>query len=572
MTKEELIENLGTIAKSGSKAFLEKVNEKGDVKDSSSTVEAATGIIGKFGVGFYSAFMVGDKIDVYTRSATNGNENHVWRSDGTGSFEVAPTDSGVIQRGSKVVIHLKESCKEYAEPKHIESVIRKYSNFVSFPIILNDKPINTVQALWTMDPKDTSDEQYTEFYKYIANAFDEPMYRLNFKADAPIELKSLFFVGSSHMEKHGYGRLEPGVSLYSRKVLIERNSKDVLPEWLRFVKGAVDSEDLPLSLSRESMQDSRLLTKIKTVLTRRILKFFDQQAKSDSTQYDLFFKEFGQFLKEGLCSDFMHKDAIAKLMRYESSTTDAGKTTSLDEYVSRSPPDADKTIYYLCSPNRELALASPYYESFKKEGIEVLFVYGPMDDFVMSNIGEYNQRKVISAEIADIGNDDKDDSADDDDLSKKGDDKTLSKMSNEEANLFSAWLKLQLAGKVKDVKITTRLTDSPAMITEHESASVRRMMAMINNDTNNSAGATSPMAAKHVLEINAKHPIMLQLNMLRANDVDLSSIVAEQIYDNAAMAAGLIDDGRTMLPRLNTLLEKLMSKKQPISSKVNESS
>jgi HSP90 family molecular chaperone len=233
-----------------------------------------TGIIGKFGVGFYSAFMVADKVQVFSQSAS-GSESHVWSSDGSGSYEVAAASD--VSRGSKIVIHLKESCKDYGTAARVEAIIRRYSNFVSFPIILNGETVNTVQALWTKSESEVTDEEYTEFYKFIANAFDEPAYRIIFKADAPIELKTLFFIGSSHSEKFGYARLEPGVSLYSRKVLIERNSPDILPDWLRFVRGVVDSEDLPLSLSREKMQDSRLILKIKDVLTRRIIRFLEQQ-------------------------------------------------------------------------------------------------------------------------------------------------------------------------------------------------------------------------------------------------------------------------------------------------------
>lgn len=224
--------------------------------------------------------MVADKVEVFSQSAISGSESHLWRSDGSGSYEIAPATG--TERGSKIVIHLKDSCKEFGTPARLESIIRRYSNFVSFPILLNGEPVNTVQALWTKSESDVTDEEYTEFYKFIANAFDEPAYRIIFKADAPIELKTLFFIGSTHTEKFGYARLEPGVSLYSRKVLIERNSPDVLPDWLRFVRGVVDSEDLPLSLSREKMQDSRLILKIRDVLTRRIVRFLDQQVSISS--------------------------------------------------------------------------------------------------------------------------------------------------------------------------------------------------------------------------------------------------------------------------------------------------
>lgn len=255
--------------------LLQSPSESGD---------ALSGIIGKFGVGFYSAFMVADSVEVFSQSATAGNQSHVWSSDGSGSYEIA--EASDVTRGSKIVIHLKDSCKEFGTAAKVESIIRRYSNFVSFPIILNGETVNTVQALWTKSESEVSDEEYAEFYKFIANAFDEPQFRLIFKADAPIELKTLFFIGSSHTEKFGYARLEPGVSLYSRKVLIERNSPDILPDWLRFVRGVVDSEDLPLSLSREKMQDSRLILKLKDVLTRRIIRFLEQKVREQGSLLD----------------------------------------------------------------------------------------------------------------------------------------------------------------------------------------------------------------------------------------------------------------------------------------------
>ena len=539
MTRDELVDNLGTIARSGSKAFIEQLKQDGHENDAT----AATGIIGKFGVGFYSAFMVGDNIDVYTRSARSGTEDHVWSSDGTGTYQIVPSEG--TQRGSKIVIHLKDSCKEFAKAKHIESVIRKYSNFVSSPIFLNNEPVNTIQALWTMDTSDITEDQYTEFYKYIANAFDDPMLRLNFRTDAPIELKSLFFIGSSHMEKHGFARLEPGVSLYSRKVLIERNSKHVLPDWMRFVKGVVDSEDLPLSLSRETMQDSQMLSKIRDVLTRRILRFLDEQSRKEPEKFAIFYKEYSQFLKEGICSDFQHKDAIAKLMRYESSTLENDTMTTLDEYISRCTPEQDK-IYYLYAPTREMALNSPYYESFKKAKTEVLLVYGPIDDFVMNNIGEFSKRKIVSAELEAA-------------VVKSSEDSTSEEettgLSTEDSSTLTSWLAVQLEDSIKEVKITSALSDSPAMITAHESASIRKMMAMINE----TQGGSMP-SSKPILEINPQHPILIQLHALTERDPELSTLIARQLYDNAALAAGLIDDGRVMLPRLTLLLEKLLAK------------
>ncbi|KAE9353522.1 Chaperone protein [Phytophthora fragariae] len=535
MSKEELIENLGTIARSGSKAFLEQLKE-GSPSESG---DALSGIIGKFGVGFYSAFMVADKVEVFSQSAVGGRQSHLWRSDGSGSYEVAEAND--VTRGSKIVIHLKDSCKEFGTKAKVESIIRRYSNFVSFPIVLDGDTVNTVQALWTKSESDVTDEEYTEFYKFIANAFDEPAYRIIFKADAPIELKTLFFIGSSHTEKFGYARLEPGVSLYSRKVLIERNSPDILPDWMRFVRGVVDSEDLPLSLSREKMQDSRLIHKIRDVLTRRIIRFLERQSTKEPEKFEKFFTEFGQFVKEGICTDFQNKDALAKLLRYESSQVDEGKLTTLDEYVSRCPPDQNE-IYYLCAPTRAIAESSPYFEAFKKLNKEVLFVYSPIDDFVMTNVAEFNGRKVISAEHAKV-----DVNSDDGSTSGK-------KLSKDEQQLFGAWLKLALEDSVKEIKFTSRLTDSPAIIVDHESASIRKMMQMVNDR----AGQDMSGLSKNVMEINPNHSIIVDLNALREVNDALAKKVARQIYTNATVAAGLVEDGRTILGGLNEILAELL--------------
>ncbi|TDH70740.1 hypothetical protein CCR75_004967 [Bremia lactucae] len=534
MSKDELVENLGTIARSGSKAFLEQLKENSPNESG----DALSGIIGKFGVGFYSAFMVADKVEVFSKSAHSGQNSHLWRSDGSGSYEIVETND--VTRGSKIVIHLKDSCKEFGTKAKVESIIRRYSNFVSFPIVLDGDTVNTVQALWTKSETEVADAEYTEFYKFIANAFDEPAYRIVFKADAPIELKTLFFIGSSHTEKFGYARLEPGVSLYSRKVLIERNSADILPDWLRFVRGVVDSEDLPLSLSREKMQDSRLIHKIREVLTRRIIRFLERESSKDSEKFEKFFSEFGQFIKEGICTDFVNKDALAKLLRFESSHVDNSKLTTLDEYVSRCPPDQNE-LYYLCAPSRALAESSPYFEAFKKMNKEVLFVYSPIDDFVMTNVAEFNGRKVISAEHA------KFDVDSDDNTSEK-------KLSIDEQKLFSAWFKLSLENSVKEVKYTSRLTDSPAIIVDHESASIRKMMQMVNER----AGKDQASLAKNVLEINPNHSIIVDLNSLREKNPSLAKKVARQIYINATVAAGLVEDGRAILNGLNETLAELL--------------
>merc|ERR1711871_1195702 len=407
----------------------------------------------------------------------------VWSSDGSGQYTISEPEPVVaseeaiqeaeipLTRGSKITLHVKDSCAEFLEEKRIENIIEKYSNFVPFPIKVGGEQVNKVTAIWTQDKSEVTDEQYKEFYKFIGSAYDEPIFRLHFKTDAPLDLKVLFFTPSMHTEKFGMGRMEPGVNLYSRKVLIESKPKDLLPEWLRFVKGVVDSEDLPLSLSREKPQDSKLLARIKDVLTRKYIRFLEEQLKKEPAKYREFYIEFNYFLKEGGCSDYKYQESIAKLLMYETSKNSADDLSTLEQYISRLSPE-QKNIYYLVAPNRDAAFKSPYYETFKKHDREVLLLYNTIDEFLMSNMRTFQGRDLVSAESSDI------------DLAKEGkdekDENNNGELSDVDAEALCTYLKDTLGNKkVRDVKITKRLADSPCLITDHESASVRRMMRMV---------------------------------------------------------------------------------------------
>ncbi|CBJ25492.1 heat shock protein Hsp90 [Ectocarpus siliculosus] len=559
MTREELKLNLGTIARSGSKSFLKELNEAaGDGKDGDSPSGALEGIIGQFGVGFYSAFMVGDTVTVHTRSARDGSRS-VWTSDGSGEFVVKEAEAVAegeeeMPRGCKIVVKLRDGCEEYATQARVEEVVQKYSNFVGVPIKLNGEEVNTVEAIWMKSPSEVEDAKYDEFYKFIAKAYDEPLTKLHFRTDAPIELKALFFFPSYHTEKFGMARLEPGVSLYSRKVLIEAKCPDLLPEWLRFVKGVVDSEDLPLSLSREKPQDTALLGKIGGVLTKKIIRFLQEMMRKEPEKYRTqFFAEFGAFLKEGVCQDFTHQGEIAKLLYFESNKGEKDELCSLDEYVSRCTPE-QKEIYYLCAPNRELAMASPYYEAFGDSGREILFVYNTIDDFVMNNLKTYAGRPIKSAEAEDIELGGDDAAAKDSD--EEEDRTAVAGLTSEDAEDLCSWLKESaLPERVFEAKVTTRLKDSPAIISSHESAALRRMMRMIEQQNSGSAAALP----KQKVEINPKHPLMTKLHVIKTSNPLLAQMIAEQVFDNALVAAGLMDDSRVMLPRVNDLMAKVLA-------------
>merc|ERR1711871_278561 len=570
MSKEDLMSNLGTIARSGSKRFVESLAEGSDATKS-------TDIIGQFGVGFYSSFMVSDTVSVESAPAQLSSESDkpkamLWSSDGSGQYSIGePVDAVAseeavqeaqlpLTRGSKITMKIKEDSSEFLDTKRIKDIVKRYSNFVPFPIKVNGEQVNTVSAIWTQDKSEVTEEQYKEFYKFIGAAFDDPIFRLHFRTDAPLDLKVLFFTPSMHTEKFGMGRMEPGVNLYSRKVLIESKPKDLLPEWLRFVKGVVDSEDLPLSLSREKPQDSKLLARIKDVLTRKYIRFLEEQLKKEPEKYREFFIEFNIFLKEGACSDYKYQESIAKLLMYETSKNKEDELSTLEQYISRCSPE-QKHIYFVVAPNREAALKSPYYETFKKHDREVLFLYNAIDEFLFSTLRSFQGRDLISAEASDInldneGKDSDKEKKDDENEKEKKEDKEADGLSEVDAEALCTYLKDTLGNKkVRDVKITRRLADSPCIITDHDSASIRRMMKMMEQGNSGKASATPPQC----LEINPSHPLILKLSAASAvggGKEDVAKVVAEQMFDNALIAAGLMDDPRSMLGRIYDILDK----------------
>src|SRR4051812_2914208 len=527
MTQAELVENLGTIAHSGSKAFLKALGE-GGAKNAN--------LIGQFGVGFYSAFMVAKSVKVYTHSWRAGEPGYIWTSDGSGSYEIE--EAGGQRRGAKIVIELKDDCADFSQEWKVKEILERYSAFVSFPINLNGKRINTVQALWLRGKNEIKEEEYTEFYKFQAHAFDEPRLRLHFSADAPLAINALLFVPKENTEKLGLARAEPSVALYSRKVLIDARPKDLLPEWLRFVKGVVDSEDLPLNISRETMQDKSLIEKLNKVITKRFLKFLEEEAKNRPDPYHEFYAEFGVFLKEGAALDYTHKDQLTKLLRFESSRTEKGKTTSLTDYVSRMGAD-QKEIYYLIGPNRASIESGPYLEGLKARNLEVLFCHEAVDEYVMNNVREFDGKKLTAADHADV---------------KLSDlPKPEGALSDDDTKTLTGWLKDTLGERVSDVKASERLVDSPVLALNADkmmSPHMRRMMKALNRE-----GGDSPVRVN--LEINPRHNVIKRLFETQSAQPEKAKLVAEQLLDNALISAGLLEDTTAMVARLNKLLETI---------------
>jgi TNF receptor-associated protein 1 len=529
MTHGELVENLGTIAHSGTKAFLKQLAEekKPDV-----------GLIGQFGVGFYSAFMVAKKVTVLSRSFAPDETGWQWTSEGGGGYEIAPAAD--LPRGTKITLELKDDAKDFAKESTVEHIIERYSSFVPFPIELNTKRLNTVQAIWARNKNEIKEEEYNKFYTFVGHDHDKPLFRLHFSAEAPLAIQALLFVPSRNFETLGMSRIDSEVNLYCRKILIQAKAKGLFPEWLRFLKGVVDSEDLPLNISRETMQDTTLMQKLNKVLTSRFLKFLDEQSEKEAEAYEKFYHEYQRFLKEGIVTDFTHKEALGKLLRFESSSLEKGKLTSLADYVKRMNSE-QKDIYCLLAANREAAEASPYFEVFKERKFEVLFLYDAWDEFVMEHLHTFDGKPLKLAEKAELN------------LSAKKE----NALSEEASKSLVQWLKETLGDKVGEVRASQRLVESPAVVVDSDkfmTANMRRMMKAMKQD-----GPDLP-AARQDLEINPAHPIMARLDAMRQKDAALAGSVAEQILDNARVAAGLLEDPRAMLTRLNSLLEKVLTK------------
>jgi molecular chaperone HtpG len=533
MDEEELVQNLGTIAHSGSKDFLEALKSDGEKNDA---------LIGKFGVGFYSVFMVADKVQVFTKNWKKEASGYCWESDGSGTYQIEEAEGQ--RRGAKIIINLKDDFSEFAKEDRIKEIIKKYSAFVQFPVSLNGEKVNTVDAIWMRSKKDITDEEYEEFYKFQSNDYEAPLMRMHFSADAPLEINSLLFVPKRNMEKMGLFRNENKVALHCRKVLIEEEPKGLFPEWLRFLKGVVDSSDLPLNVSRETMQDSELLRKLNQVLTKRFLRFLNEQSQKEEATYLAFWNEFGVLIKEGAATDFTYKEDLAKLLRFESTALDAGKLTGLDNYMDRMASDQEE-ILFLFGKSRESIEAGPYLEALKARGLEVLLCTEPVDEYVMQTIREYKEKKILSADSDEVKLEKIDQEEEGESLGKK-DIKALCK-----------WLKESLGDKVSDVETGDRLIESPVCIVGGDAmggASARRVMKMMQGPEGGMPGMPTPSVK---LQINPKNSIIRGLSELKDKDEPTAKLVANQLLDNALASANLLDDPREMIARSYQALEKI---------------
>tara|TARA_Y100001949_G_scaffold136672_1_gene118286 strand:+ start:340 stop:2229 length:1890 start_codon:yes stop_codon:yes gene_type:complete len=533
MTKDELVENLGTIANSGTLKFLQQ---------SQAENKSVENLIGQFGVGFYSVFMVADRVELTTRSWQVDGQAWQWSSEGGGQYEIIPVD--YEQRGTRVKVFLKEDAKEFCSEWRLESIIKKYSNYLPFPVKVKDKTINQVKAIWTQSKSEVKDDEYKEFYKQISHGQQEPFHHLHFNIDAPIQYYALLYFPESVGNEVLYARESKDIALYAQKVLIQSGNTHLLPSYLRFVQGVVDSEDLPLNVSRESVQKNALIEKINNSLTLRVLKELQLIADQNVGKYGKFWQQYGTLLKEGVSSDFKNKKRLMDLLRFNSSISeDSSMDVTLKDYVSRMREE-QKDIFYVTGGSREAILHNPNLEYFRKQGLEVLFLTDHIDDFMVTDMREYDGKSLKNISQGDI------DGINDNDMSAPE-----SSLSKEEKSDILAFFKKQLKDRVNDVTDSKRLVDSPcSLVTPKDgmTAQMEKMMKMMDQKFK---------GEKRNLEVNMSHPIIQNLSEILQKNKKHPFLIdsVEQLYDNSLLVEGLLENPVQILSRYQKFIESASS-------------
>lgn len=561
MTAEELAENLGTIAKSGSEQFLADIaaenaakaksgNGRGtDDDEGEEAVADAANIIGRFGIGFYSVFMVANKVTVTSRPAFGEDSSaHTWTSDGLGTYTVTQSEDAEPARGTVIKAWLKDDAEEFLEKFRVESAIRKHSAFVPFPVFVDGEQANTQPALWREPKFSITKEQYAEFYKALTYDNADPLDELHFSVDAPVQFNALFFIPASAQDFFGSDRDFWGLDLYARRVLIQHRNKELIPEYLAFLKGVVDTEDLPLNISRETLQENVVLRKINQVIVKQTLGHLEKLARNDAEKYNDFWRLHGKIFKLGY-HDFANRERVTALLRFNSSTqADAEALTSLDDYMSRAP-EGQKTFWYVAAPNREAARLNPHMERFRQKGIEVLYLFEPIDEFVMDGLGRYKEWEFKSVEAA--ADDALKDFADKEEAARE----SAAPLSDEDSTSFEdlmAKMKELLGDKVTDVRISHRLADSPAVLVSPDggmSSSMEKLLKVMQKDDS--------LPVK-VLEVNRDHPLLRSmLRMFKADKDDKTlAEMTQGVFDASLLLDGYLKDPQALAARTNKLLEE----------------
>jgi len=548
MDLAELEGNLGTIASSGTKKFREMLKEKGG--------ESLPELIGQFGVGFYAAFMVADKVTVETLK--RGTETPLrWESDLSGGYTISDGDRDFP--GTSVTLHLREGQDEYLDWWRVEELVKKYSDFIAYPITFcqtdapkdekdddrkrreerEAKPLNTMVALWKRPKKDVKQDEYDEFYKHLTHDWEAPFETIPFSGEGAVEFKALLFLPKKATMDLFMPDRKRGLSLYVRNVFIGDDIEMLLPSWLRFVRGVVDSSDLPLNVSREMLQDDAVIRKIKSAVTKKVVSTLEDMKKKDAKRYDEFWNAFGTVLKEGVHTDYENAEALKKLLKYPTARSDAGKTVFLEDYV-KDMASGQSDIYYICAEREEDARRAPQLEAARRHGCDVLLWCDPVDDYLTESLREFDGKKFVDVAKGDV-------------QFGTEDERKAEKAANEKASAdlkpFLEKVKKELGEKVSDVRVSTRLSDSPCCLVAQEHAmppSMVRMMRAMKQDVPDE---------KRILEVNAGHPLVAKVREM--DGAEFGDAVA-LLYDAALIAEGSpVSDGAGFAKRLATLMMKI---------------
>jgi molecular chaperone HtpG len=531
MTREEIIENLGTIAQSGARKFIEATKDK--KLDFSQ-------VIGQFGVGFYSVFMVAESVRVTSRSYHPDAEAVSWYATGEDNFEVSAAE--MAERGTRVEIKLKEDAAEFAEDFRLRNIIHKHSDYIGFPIYIGDgnAPVNKQTSLWRTPRKDVTEEQYKDFYRQTTLDYEEHLLHIHMSTDAPVQLYAMLFIPGKAERGILALRKDDGLKLYSRNILIDEYNKDLLPEYLRFVQGVVDSEDLPLNVSRETVQSSGLMPKLKRVLTNQVIKELETLAKKDAEKYQTFWKEFGAYLKQGIASTPAEADNLKPLLRFKTNLNPE-TWSSLDDYIARLK-EGEKVIYYIIGDDPKSVLRSPHLDYFSGQGTEVLLLTDPMDSFMLMGLHKYKDYEFKNVAQAEV------------DTSKGAEAKDeAEKIPDADFNTLVERFKQVLGERVTGVRASNRLSQSVARLVDPDGTlnpELQRVYRMLGKEYE---------IPKKILELNPSHNILKNLLKLESGS-ELQTAIIEQIYDSALLVEGLHPDPSSMVSRVQQIMDAALAK------------
>lgn len=528
MTEDDLINRIGTIASSGTLSFLNEIKKDGKNIDAN--------LIGQFGVGFYSVFMVTDKISIETKYAAKESKGLYWESLGEDKFLIKEIDK--VDNGTKIYFKLKDAHKKYANEEIVKSILKKYSNFVDFPIYLNGVQINTISALWHKNKGEITDDEAKEFYSYLTGDNIPPLGFIHFKVEGNINLEALLFIPGRSLNLWLSEDLNTGLHLYSGRVFITDKLSDLLPDYLKFIRGVIDTVDLPLNVSREITQASPLQAKIKNILTNKILSFLEDWASTKPALYNQFYDNFGPLFKLGLNSDFENREKLLELMRYESTFTNKNEKISLKDYTLRMKENQNE-IYYLIGDNRDTILKNPKLEYFLKNNIEVLLLTDPSDYITLPYIPNYNGKPIKSIEKHD--------------LNIKIENTQIDGLSEEAINSILKLFKETLADKIEDVVPSKRLVDSPVTLVSSLDGFDSQMEKLFKQFDKNFVGS------KKILEINTSHPLIKNLWKLYISNKnpELISNIINHLYEGILIIEGQLENPTDYINRTNEILLKL---------------